>query len=50
MKSNYKTNCRILGLNCETNLSRYIVIRRGNGSSAAHAARDGPSDMGAAWG
>ena len=46
MKSNYKTNCRILVLNCETNL----VIRRGNGSSAAHAARDGPSDMGAAWG
>ena len=24
MKSNYKTNCRTLGKNCETNLMRYI--------------------------
>ena len=48
MKSNYKTNCRILGLNCRI-LTRYSNSP-GNGSSAAHAARDGPSDMGAAWG
>ena len=49
MKSNYKTNCRILGLNCETNLTRYSnppgerVVRRARrqGRALRHGCRLG---------